>query len=235
VLESLESVAPPEWRPRLRGLLGSFLFSGDDVFKLCRVLSGGERQRIALARILLEPANLLLLDEPTHHLDLAGKEVLEDALEQYPGAVVVVTHDRSLMARVATRVLEIDGGRVVLYPGGYDDYESAREARVEEAAATAPKPVAAVAGAARRAGPTPLTSRPREDRAARGTRRERERELARIEKDIETREARVQTLETQLADPGLYHDASRSREIVAEYDRLRAELESLWQRLGELG
>ena len=129
MLEALEAAAPPAWRPRLRSHLGRFLFGGDDVFKLCRVLSGGERQRVALARILLEPANLLLMDEPTHHLDLASKEVLEDALAQYPGAVVVVTHDRSLMARIATRVIEIRGGRVIPYPGGYDDYESTRIAR----------------------------------------------------------------------------------------------------------
>ncbi|HKQ57318.1 MAG TPA: ABC-F family ATP-binding cassette domain-containing protein, partial [Candidatus Eisenbacteria bacterium] len=143
VLAALEDVASAEWRPRLRGLLGSFLFTGDDVFKLCRVLSGGERQRVALARILLEPANLLLLDEPTHHLDLAGKEVLEDALDQYPGAVVVVTHDRSLMARLATRVLEVNDGRVVPYPGGYDDYESTRLGRAaasQPTAAAAPTP-----------------------------------------------------------------------------------------------
>src|SRR5678809_1293001 len=95
-----------------------------DVFKPVRVLSGGERQRVALARILLEPANLLLLDEPTHHLDLLGKEMLETALSQYPGAVVVVTHDRSLMASLATRIIEVDGGNVRLYPGGYDDYET---------------------------------------------------------------------------------------------------------------
>src|SRR5207247_8289484 len=85
--------------------------------------------RVALARILMEPANLMLLDEPTHHLDIAGKEVLEEALVQYPGAVVVVTHDRSLMARLATRVIEVNDGRVILYPGGYDDYEAARLAR----------------------------------------------------------------------------------------------------------
>src|SRR5437773_5494710 len=176
VLDSLEAIAPPEWRPRLRGLLGSFLFSGDDVFKLCRVLSGGERQRVALARILLEPANLLLLDEPTHHLDLAGKEVLEDALDQYPGAVVVVTHDRSLMARVATRVFEIDGGRVVLYPGGYADYESARLARAAlllEANAAQPARSQGARSAAR-PGPAATPPRPPEDRAARAARRQRE-------------------------------------------------------------
>jgi ATP-binding cassette subfamily F protein 3 len=236
VLGALEEVANAEWRPRLRSLLGSFLFSGDDVFKFCRVLSGGERQRVALARILLEPANLLLLDEPTHHLDLAGKEVLEDALDQYPGAVVVVTHDRSLMARLATRVLEVNDGRVVLYPGGYDDYESTRLSRVAaadlpsrgDADAPVPKALRPPASGAREA------SAARADgRRERGERQRREREQARIEKDIEAREARRTVLEQQLADPEVYHDGARVKELVGEYERLRAELESLWQRIGE--
>jgi ATP-binding cassette, subfamily F, member 3 len=230
VLESLEEVAPPEWRPRLRSLLGSFLFSGDDVFKSVRVLSGGERQRVALARILLEPANLLLLDEPTHHLDLAGKEVLEDALDQYPGAVVVVTHDRSLMARLATRVLEVNGGRVTLYPGGYDDYEDARRARDRVAEPAAPR--AGGPSAPRRAArpAAPAAAKPR-----RADEQKRAREVARIEQEIEAREATIAALGTRLADPAVYHDGPQARELVAEYERLRAEVESLWQRLGELG
>jgi len=249
VLGALEEIASDEWRPRLRSLLGTFLFTGDDVFKQCRVLSGGERQRVALARLLLAPRNLLLMDEPTHHLDLAGKEVLEDALKAYPGALVVVTHDRSLMASVATKVLEVNTGRVTLYPGGYDDYESARLVRV----AGAPDDEDAVP--ARNAGPAPILkagakplARPagtakasvaetdrRADKSTRNAERKRERELARVEADIATREARVKELEAVLADPGLYHDAARSRDIVAEYERVRAEIESLWQRLGELG
>jgi ATP-binding cassette subfamily F protein 3 len=237
VLGALEEIATPEWRPRLRGLLGSFLFGGDDVFKLCRVLSGGERQRVALARILLAPANLLLLDEPTHHLDLAGKEVLEDALDQYPGAVVVVTHDRSLMARLATRVLEVNDGRVVLYPGGYDDYEAARLSRVAGTASPArvgaePPPRKAPSA------PTPAVraseSSRVEARRERAERQRRDREQARLEKDIEAREARRVALEQQLADPDVYHDGARAKELVGEYERLRAELESLWQRIGEL-
>jgi ATP-binding cassette subfamily F protein 3 len=236
----------------LRGLLGTFLFTGDDVFKQCRVLSGGERQRVALARLLLTPSNLLLMDEPTHHLDLAGKEVLEDALAQYPGAVVVVTHDRSLMARVATRVLEVNASRVVLYPGGYDDYESTRlerladeeEQREREAAparAAAGPAVATRASGGKRAAaapaatPAPPTAPARADRTAQNAARKRERELARLESDIAEREARVRELESQLADPALYHDAARSRDIVAKYERLRAEVESLWQRLSDLG
>ncbi len=273
-LGALEAVAPPEWRPKLRSLLGNFLFTGDDVFKFCRILSGGERQRVAIARTLLEPANLLLLDEPTHHLDLAGKEVLEDALAEYPGAVVVVTHDRSLMARLATRVIEMDEGRVVLYPGGYDDYESARLARAAGTAAPAPtrpaadprrgargaeagggrgatdggravtehRRAAADRGRAPRAPGTPAPARAgepatalREDKAQRANRQKREKEMQRLEKDIQAREQRTREIEAQLADPDLYHDVPRSQTVVAEYERLRAELESLWQRLGELG
>jgi ATP-binding cassette subfamily F protein 3 len=241
VLEALEEVASDEWRPRLRSLLGTFLFSGDDVFKRCRVLSGGERQRVALARLLLTPSNLLLMDEPTHHLDLAGKEVLEDALSQYPGAVVVVTHDRSLMAKLATRVLEVNDGRVVLYPGGYDDYESTRLSRVAEASepparVTAPAPRGAPSQpAAAKPKPAGAPTAARPDRATQNAGRKRERELARVEADIAAREARVKELEALLADPDLYHDVQRSKDIVAEYERTRAEIESLWERVAELG
>ncbi len=252
VLEALEDVAPPDWRPHLRSLLGSFLFTGDDVFKHCRVLSGGERQRVAIARILMEPANLILLDEPTHHLDLAGKEVLEEALAQYPGAVVVVTHDRSLMARLATRVIEVNDGRVILYPGGYDDYESARLART--AGAPEPAPTASPAarggtpardgakpaarphsqGGVATAPPPAKPAAPAETKAQRAARQKREKDVARVEKDIETREAEIRDVEQQLADPAVYADAPRSKELVQRYERLRSEVESLWQRLTDL-
>ena len=252
VLDALEEIASDEWRPRLRSLLGMFLFSGDDVFKLCKVLSGGERQRVALARLLLTPSNLLLMDEPTHHLDLAGKEVLEDALTAYPGAVVVVTHDRSLMAKVATRVIEVNDGRVVLYPGGYDDYESTRLARAagelepaepRRSSPTGGAPALALvpqgksgrsaAPAAHASAAKAATSRP--DKASQNANKKREREQARLEGEISTREGRVKELELVLADPELYHDAARSKGIVAEYERVRSELESLWEKLGELG
>jgi ATP-binding cassette subfamily F protein 3 len=233
VLQAVEEIANAAWRPRLRNLLGNFLFSGDDVFKLCRILSGGERQRVALARILLEPANLLLLDEPTHHLDLAGKEVLESALEQYPGAVVVVTHDRSLMARLATRIFEVHDGRVTPYPGGYDDYESARLAK---AAAVVPSSAPAPRSRAEAPRPAPaVRAAPAESRGDRAARQKREKEVARVERDIESREARVKELENQLADPEVYGDGAQAKQLVAEYERLRTELESLWQKLGLLG
>jgi ATP-binding cassette subfamily F protein 3 len=240
VLESLEEVASMDWRPRLRGLLGSFLFEGDDVFKHVRVLSGGERQRVALARILLTPANLLLLDEPTHHLDLAGKEVLENALAAYPGSVIVVTHDRSLMASLATRIVEVDEGRVRMYPGGYDDYESARVARAKTPAeadrepAPAKTPAATAKAPAAKAKPAAKSAAPGkgEDKRQRAERQKQEKETARLEKEIETRESEVKVVEAQLADPDVYADGPRSRDLVKRYETLRAELETLWQKLG---
>jgi ATP-binding cassette subfamily F protein 3 len=106
----------------LRGLLGCFLFSGDDVFKPLGVLSGGERNRYALARILVSPANFLLLDEPTNHLDLRAKDVLLDAVKKFSGTVIFVSHDRYFIDAAATRVFEVESGHVHVYPGNYEDY-----------------------------------------------------------------------------------------------------------------
>ncbi len=124
----------------LRSLLGCFLFSGDDVFKPLGVLSGGERNRFALARILVSPANFLLLDEPTNHLDMRAKDVLLEALANYSGTVVFVSHDRYFIDRLATRVLEIEGGAVTAYEGNYEDYLRRKSALAAPAPAEAPVP-----------------------------------------------------------------------------------------------
>jgi ATP-binding cassette subfamily F protein 3 len=179
---------------------------------------------------------------------LAGKEVLEDALEQYPGAMLIVTHDRSLMARVATQVLEVHEGRVILHPGGYDDYEHTRLARLAAAgeADGAPRQMAGHADpagrAAKAATPAPAGSPkekpagldPADRRRGRAERQKREKEQKRIEGDIEAREARVRELGALLADPEVYQDGARSKALVTEYERVRAEVESLWERLAAL-
>ena len=122
VLEYMEAVAPTDMVPRVRNLLGAFLFSGDEVFKPLSVLSGGERSRVALVRLLLEPANLLLLDEPTSHLDLSSISVLTHALRSYAGTLLFASHDEYLIERLATKVLEVSRDRVRLYHGGWDYY-----------------------------------------------------------------------------------------------------------------
>jgi ATP-binding cassette subfamily F protein 3 len=111
----------------LRSLLGCFLFSGDDVFKPLGVLSGGERNRFALARILVSPSNFLLLDEPTNHLDMRAKDVLLEAIESFTGTVIFVSHDRYFLDRLATKVLEVRDGGVVIYPGNYAEYVRDKE------------------------------------------------------------------------------------------------------------
>jgi len=122
ILDDLGRVSPASRETDLRNLLGCFLFSGDDVFKRIGVLSGGERNRYALLRMLMHPANFLLLDEPTNHLDMRAKDVLLEALSNYTGTVVFVSHDRYFIDKLATRVFEIGGGRVEVYPGNYEDF-----------------------------------------------------------------------------------------------------------------
>src|SRR5271163_597858 len=127
MLDDISNTAPRVSTTELRSLLGCFLFSGDDVFKPLGVLSGGERNRYALARILVSPANFLLLDEPTNHLDLRAKDVLLEAIAAFNGTVVMVSHDRYFIDRLATRIFEVEGGHVHVYPGNYEDYMRRKE------------------------------------------------------------------------------------------------------------
>src|SRR3954467_10430412 len=122
VYETLSSGSPLQMVPMIRNILGGFLFSGDDVYKHVRVLSGGERTRLAVARMLLRPSNTLLLDEPTNHLDLDSKEVLLDALVDYGGTLIFVSHDRYFVERLATKIIEVGNGTAVMFPGTYKEF-----------------------------------------------------------------------------------------------------------------
>jgi ATP-binding cassette subfamily F protein 3 len=146
VLGEVMSVATMETAPHVRGLLGAFLFSGDAVEKRVGVLSGGERSRLVLAKLLLEPANCLLLDEPTNHLDLTAKEVLLEALLSYNGTIVIVAHDRYILDRLPSQVIEVGDGKAVRWLGNYEDYLRQKEAALK----APPPPPAKAAGKARR-------------------------------------------------------------------------------------
>jgi ATP-binding cassette subfamily F protein 3 len=122
VYETLASGSPLHMVPAIRNILGGFLFSGDDIYKKVRVLSGGERTRLAVARMLLRPSNALLLDEPTNHLDLDSKEVLLDALVDYGGTLIFVSHDRYFVERLATKIIEVGNGTALIYPGTYREF-----------------------------------------------------------------------------------------------------------------
>jgi ATP-binding cassette subfamily F protein 3 len=140
VYEEMTAASPSTMVPLIRNILGGFLFSGDDVYKRVGVLSGGERNRLALAKMLLNPSNLLLLDEPTNHLDLDSKEVLLEALSDYGGTLIFVSHDRYFVDRLASRVIEVGGGEALVYPGGYEDFLYWKKQR--EAGVAAPLPAA---------------------------------------------------------------------------------------------
>jgi ATP-binding cassette subfamily F protein 3 len=129
VYQTLAGDAPIHMVPHIRNILGGFLFSGDDVDKYVRVLSGGERTRLAVARMLLRPSNTLLLDEPTNHLDLDSKDVLLEALEDFGGTLIFVSHDRYFVDKLATKVIEIGGGQALLYPGRYEEFLWSRKQR----------------------------------------------------------------------------------------------------------
>jgi ATP-binding cassette subfamily F protein 3 len=197
MLDDLATVAPRATNTELRSILGSFLFSEDDVFKQIGVLSGGERNRYALARMLMEPSNFMLLDEPTNHLDMRAKDVLLNAIQDYNGTVVFVSHDRYFIDKLATRIFEVENGRVHVYPGNYEDYLWRKagggagpvQAAEEPPASGEPVPVAVaseqVASKAAVAGRlNPIKLRQMKER-----RREIEEEVTRLEAEIADYEA----------------------------------------------
>jgi ATP-binding cassette subfamily F protein 3 len=140
VHQTLAGDAPMHMVPHIRNILGGFLFSGDDIDKPVRVLSGGERTRLAVARMLLRPSNTLLLDEPTNHLDLDSKDVLLDALEDFGGTLIFVSHDRYFVDKLATKVIEIGDGQALVYPGRYEEWLWSKRQRAEQAAEAAAAP-----------------------------------------------------------------------------------------------
>ena len=216
VLEEMEAVAPTEMVPRLRNLLGAFLFSGDDVFKSLAVLSGGERSRVALVRLLLEPANLLLLDEPTSHLDLSAISVLTQALRGFAGTLVFASHDEYFIAQLATKVLEVTRDRVRLYHGGWEYYQW------KLAAAPGDRPPRErTPGTPGLAGDPAPSQGQRRDGARGGAGRKRGRRSAealqrRQQKLLDELDRLQQTerrLQDQLSDPAVYTDGSRVRDL----------------------
>jgi ATP-binding cassette subfamily F protein 3 len=224
-LEEMERAAPGEDRLELRRLLGCFLFTGDDVDKKVAVLSGGEKARLALAKLLVHPANLLLLDEPTNHLDLRSREVLEEALNEYAGTLVVISHDRYFINRVATSIGEVGGARVELLPGDYDEFVTWKKRRAAEA--VAPEAAVEAEGAPRRRRKDEKRRSAEERNRLYRQRRAAELKLAPLETEIADFEDRLRALEREQADPSVYADPTRA----AEVGRARAETET---RLDEL-
>ena len=220
VFEELERVATLDDIPRLRAHLGAFLFSGDDVSKRVSVLSGGEKARLALARLLLRPSNFIVLDEPTNHLDVEACQVLEDALAEFSGSLLFVSHDRSFINTIATRVVEVNAGALRSFPGNYDDYQ-----RQLRGTGQIPKNTPAKA---RNAGPDhgasgnpEISSAPSQpdhqtQRHQRKARDRTARQIERLEADILEQENRQEALTWELGAPDLFRNPERMRELEAE-------------------
>jgi ATP-binding cassette, subfamily F, member 3 len=166
VYETLSAGSPVHMVPQIRNILGGFLFSGDDVYKKAAVLSGGERTRLAVARMLLRPANTLLLDEPTNHLDIDSKDVLLEALEDFGGTLVLVSHDRYFIDRLATKIVEVGHGEAVVFPGNYEEFHYHKQQLEARAVRAAAAPAPARGPEAGRAGKDRSEARPERGAAA---------------------------------------------------------------------
>src|SRR5277367_5563673 len=236
MLDDISGIAPKIAQTELRSLLGCFLFSGDDAFKKLGVLSGGERNRYALAKILVSPANFLLLDEPTNHLDLRAKDVLLEAVSAFTGTVIFVSHDRYFIDRVATRVFEVEGGHVHVYPGNYEDYLYRKE---NGQAMTGALPSSNGFKAVVEATPEPVPELPKEP--AKDIKRLNPIKLKQmqdrfwfLEEEIPRIETAIAATETALAN---YSTAAETQRLSRELDELREKHTSLsgeWEELMEL-
>jgi ATP-binding cassette subfamily F protein 3 len=250
VYETLASGSPNDMVPAIRNILGGFLFSGDDVYKPVRVLSGGERTRLAVARMLLRPSNTLLLDEPTNHLDLDSKEVLLDALVDYGGTLIFVSHDRYFVERLATKIIEVGGGMALPFPGTYKEFlwhkEHPQEVGRQEERERQP-------GRERQDGqerkkqkaPLPPPPQPRLDHAekkradaeTRRAQRAAQAHQAKID-DLETRiaacENAIREIEQTMSAPGFYDDRVAAQPVIDRHQALMWEVGELMHRWEEL-
>ncbi len=251
VYETMEADSPVGMVPMIRNILGGFLFTGDDIYKKAGVLSGGERTRLAVARMLLRPANTLLLDEPTNHLDLDSKDVLLEALEDFGGTLIFVSHDRYFVDRLATKIIEVGRGTIEVYPGTYEQFlwsRAARETADRRPPAKAAPPPAKSSPAAAPAPAPASNSKPTDNRASRQERQEaaaaqarqrraaagRDRRIKDLEARIADREQQIKDLEGQMAAPGFYEDRTAASDVVARHQALMWEVGDLmhqWETL----
>ncbi|MFZ1081546.1 MAG: ABC-F family ATP-binding cassette domain-containing protein [Candidatus Kryptoniota bacterium] len=233
----VDGVATGETRTKLRTILGAFLFHGDDVFKKVFVLSGGEKSRLALAKMLLQPANFLIMDEPTNHLDMRSKKVLQDALKEYDGTYVIVSHDRAFLDPLVNKVAEFSRGGVRNFPGNVSDYlyKKRQELEKSKVATVDPDNEKEIDGDS-------LVLSSKERRRLEAEKRDElskklqplKRELKKVEDEIVRMESRRKEIETMMADPELYKNGEEAKNISIEYKELESKMEEKYFRWGRL-
>lgn len=233
VLGEIWDEYPQMLEKEVRTLLGNFLFSGDDVQKRISDLSGGERARVSLAKLMLKQANFLIFDEPTNHLDIFSKEVLENALYDYPGTILFVSHDRYFLNKISSRVLELTGDGVTSYLGNYDYFVEKKQELEELAAELAAQPAKKQGSSA---AIQPERSSYELDKEAKKRERQRQRRLEEIETTIQKREADILKWEEELCLPEIYSDHVQAKERNDQIHAAKEELEQLydeWSSLSE--
>jgi ATP-binding cassette, subfamily F, member 3 len=241
IYEVVQRAAPETPPARVRSICGAFMFGGDDIDKPIKVLSGGEKARVALAKLMVKPGNLLLMDEPTNHLDLASSEALTASLGTFDGTLVFVSHNRSLIRSLATRIWNVEDRRVETYPGTLDEYmysmAERRQAIATEQTAMRDPRGATPSKAASASSREDDKARKRREAEARAKRSARlgplEKQVAQLEERIGSLEAEQKTRSAELADPTVYDDAARRNKLLSDYQSAQDKLEELnprWER-----
>jgi ATP-binding cassette subfamily F protein 3 len=216
VMQTLEEVAGNTTTQQIRNILGAFLFGGEAVDKKVKVLSGGEKGRLAIARLLMQPVNLLVLDEPTNHLDMRSKDILKEALKNYDGTLVLVSHDREFLDGLCNKVFEFNSGRIREFPGGIFEFLQSRKLEHLKQLDAQNKKVDTIKKEHTQA---PLIN-DKEKKQLQNKIRKQEDEIARIE-------AEISTIETALADPTIYSNKDESAQLLVKHQKANAQLEAL--------
>ena len=248
----MDRVAVGEIRTKLRDILGAFLFRGEDIDKKVKVLSGGERARLAMARLMLEPYNLLVLDEPTNHMDMRSKDILKNALQKYNGTVIVVSHDREFLDGLVDKVYEFRDGQVKEHLGGI--YDFLRDRKLESMRELERSDVSAKTATATAKSTSGTTNKPtgNADKSTSGKpalsgkelyalKREADKQLRKAERDVEQAEEEIMALEKQIsemdkrmADPTAYGIDLSDGVLYTQYNEMKEKLNKLTYRWEEL-
>ncbi|MBU7595983.1 ABC-F family ATP-binding cassette domain-containing protein [Metabacillus halosaccharovorans] len=232
VLDELWDEYPQQTEKEIRTVLGNFLFSGDDVLKPVSTLSGGEKARLALSKLMLQKANFLILDEPTNHLDLDSKEILENALIDFPGTILFVSHDRYFINRIATKVFELSSHNLTEYLGDYDYFLTKKEEilELERLAEEEKKNVSQKISSSASEGKLNY----QQEKEQKKLERQKQRRIEEIEQSISEIEEKIEKNEALLCDPSIYQDHEQVQKINIENEQLNSELEQLmteWEQL----
>ncbi len=227
VLDSMMDISDEYTPGQLRTLLGSFLFSDEDIFKKVSVLSGGEKSRVALAKLMLTKANLIILDEPTNHLDFNSKKVLQQALINFSGTVVLVSHDIDFLAPITNKTIEVRNNRLKIYYGNINYYLEKKEEE-EEQTTSAPKQARKDTGKVTRKEQKRIEAELRKKRYS--LTRDLKKNIETAEKALEENEAKKNRLEEELADPDIYNNPGLAKEKNLEYGKIKETLENLYEK-----